>query len=294
MENQVEVKKQNQVTEKQKGGKFSEIITSPGFMASIRNTLQDEKKVTSFVTSAISLVNSTPALAECTPISIVQCCLLAEELNLPIDKSLGRFYAVPFKNKGVSTATPVVGYKGYLQLAMQSGCYKKIVCTEIKKSEFVSFNPLEEELIVNVNLSSEREKEETIGYYAMFEYINGFKKSLYFPKAKMEAHATKYSKGYALDKEKGWTTSQWTTSFDEMAKKTMLRQLLSKWGILSKKMIMAFERDMALEEDGKKVYPDNPGSGDMFDEVQKQITADANTGEVLEFKEESKDEESPY
>ena len=75
-----------------------------------------------------------------------------------------------------------------------------------------------------------REAAPSIGYYAMFEYHNGFRKTLYWSKAKMEAHALKYSKGYASDKRKGTAWTFWSKDFDGMAYKTMLRQLISKWG----------------------------------------------------------------
>lgn len=148
-----------------------------------------------------------------------------------------------------------VSDKGYIQLAIRSGQYKKLNVLPIKQGELVNFNPLEEEIEVNlIEDEVERENAETIGYYAMFEYTNGFKKSMYWSKAKMESHAEKYSKGYKA--KKGYTF--WEKDFDAMACKTMLRQLISKWGMLSIEMEKAIANDMAvIREDGTPDYIDD-------------------------------------
>ena len=163
---------------------------------------------------------------------------------------------VPFNNnkKGYKEAQFQLGYKGYIQLAIRSGQYKKLNVLAIKEGELVRFDPLNEEIEVNLIDDEEaREETETIGYYAMFEYTNGFKKAMYWSKKKMEAHALKYSKGYQA--KKGCTF--WEKDFDAMAYKTMLRQLISKWGIMSIDMLSAMDADMAvIHEDGTKDYVD--------------------------------------
>ena len=151
-----------------------------------------------------------------------------------------------------------LGYKGYIQLAIRSGQYKKLNVLAIKEGELVKFDPLNEEIEVNlIENEEEREKSPTTGYYAFFEYVNGFKKAIYWSKSKMEAHALKYSAGYRA--KKGYTF--WEKDFDGMAYKTMLRQLISKWGIMSDEYIdmqSAIDADTALiNEDGTKVYVDN-------------------------------------
>ena len=140
----------------------------------------------------------------------------------------------------------------------------------IKEGELIRFDPLNEDIEVNLIADEEeRENAPTIGYYAMFEYTNGFRKAMYWSRAKMEAHALKYSKGYKA--KKGYTF--WEKDFDSMAFKTMLRQLISKWGIMSIDMVSALDADMAvINEDGTKEYVDTePDVIDMpADEVSNQ------------------------
>jgi recombination protein RecT len=158
---------------------------------------------------------------------------------------LGQFYLVPFKDKNRGTVAEfVLGYHGMLQLAIRSGQYKKINVLPIKAGELVRFDPLEEEIDVNlIEDEEERENAETIGYYASFTYLNGFKKSIYWSRKKMEAHALRYSAGYRA--KKGFTF--WEKDFDAMACKTMLRQLLSKWGAMDINMQTALDNDYSVD-----------------------------------------------
>lgn len=206
-----------------------------------------------FIASIVSAVNNNPALQECTNQSILSGALLGESLKLSPSPQLGQYYLVPFNDRDRGKVAQFqLGYKGYIQLAIRSGQYKKLNVLAIKEGELVKYDPLEEEIQVNLIEDEEaREKAPTIGYYAFFEYTNGFKKSLYWSKAKMEAHALKYSKGYQA--KKGFTF--WEKDFDAMAYKTMLRQIISKWGIMSVEMQNAIDADMAvINEDGTKNY----------------------------------------
>lgn len=237
------------------------------------NNVVGGKNGTRFISSVVSAVNANPALQECTNQSILSGALLGESLNLSPSPQLGQYYLVPFndKNKG-KVAQFQLGYKGYIQLAIRSGQYKKLNVLAIKEGELIRFDPLNEEIEVRLIEDEEaREQAETIGYYAMFEYVNGFRKALYWSKKKMEAHALKYSKGYQA--KKGYTF--WEKDFDGMAYKTMLRQLISKWGIMSIDMQSAIDADMAvINEDGTKDYVDNePDIIDMPPEQpQEEIT----------------------
>lgn len=240
------------------------------------NQVVGGKNGTRFISSIVSAVQSTPALQECTSPSIVNAALLGEALNLSPSPQLGQFYMVPFDNKkkGCKEAQFQLGYKGYIQLAIRSGYYKKLNVLAIKEGELVRYDPLDEE--VEVNLIDDdilREEAPTMGYFAMFEYENGFRKTFYWSKKKMLAHAEKYSfafyknggakslelleQGKIPEKDMWKYSSFWFKDFDGMALKTMLRQLISKWGIMSIDLQNAIDKDMAvIHEDGKTDYVD--------------------------------------
>lgn len=226
---------------------FSAMISTAGYQKLINNTLKDPKKAARFVASITSAVAINPALQECDPATILSGALLGESLGLSPSPQLGQYYLVPFKNtkKGTVDAQFQMGYKGYVQLALRSGYYKSLNVMSVKAGELKRWNPLTEEIDLEL-MTDElvREKAASIGYVAMFEYLNGFRKVLYWSREKMEAHALRYSKGYAA--KKGYTF--WEKDFDAMAYKTMLRQLISKWGIMSIDLQEAFEQDYAAEE----------------------------------------------
>ena len=221
------------------------------------NSIVGGKDGDKFVTSIVSAVNANPTIKECTNQSILSAALLGHSLKLSPSPQLGYYYFVPFndKNNG-KVAQFQLGYKGYIQLALRSGQYKKLNVLAIKEGELEYFDPLNEDIKVNLMVDKwdEREKAPTIGYYAMFELTNGFRKAIYWSKAQMENHAITYSPGYKA--KKGYTF--WEKNFDAMAYKTMLRQLISKWGIMSVEMQTAFDADMAvIHEDGSKTYVEN-------------------------------------
>lgn len=210
-----------------------------------------------FISSVVSAVQNNPMLQDCSQTSILSAALLGESLNLSPSPQLGQYYMVPFNDsKKGKVAQFQLGYKGYIQLAIRSGQYKKLNVIGIKEGELIRFDPLNEEIEVKlIPDEEERENAPTIGYYAMFEYNNGFKKAIYWSRAKMEAHAKKYSPGYANDLKKGTAWTFWSKDFDGMAYKTMLRQLISKWGIMSIEMQMAMDSDMAvINDDGSRNY----------------------------------------
>jgi len=237
--------------------KFSAMISTPKYQQMINNTLKDPNRVRRFVASITSAVATNPALQVCTPATILSGALLGESLNLSPSPQLGQYYLVPFKNKAkydregkllkpeTTDAQFQLGYKGYIQLALRSGYYKRLNVLDVKAGELILWNPMTEEIQLDLMADElARESAQTIGYVASFEYLNGFTKTIYWSREKMEAHAIKFSKGYAA--KKGYTF--WEKDFDAMAFKTMLRQLISKWGVMSIDLQTAFEADTTYED----------------------------------------------
>ncbi len=235
--------------------KFSLAIQSEGYKKLINNTLGDPKRAAKFIAAISSAVATNSSLQQCDAGSILSGALLGEALNLSPSPQLGQYYLVPFKDK----AQFQLGYKGYIQLAIRSGQYKDIDVIEVREGEYLGrdkttgkhqFEFIEDEV--------ERENKPIIGYMAYFEYLNGFYKNLYWSKEKMQKHALEYSQAYASDIKKGTNYSFWSKDFDGMAFKTMLRQLISKWGIMSIDMQEAITKDMSVvKEDGTYDYVDN-------------------------------------
>lgn len=253
----------------------------------VRNSI--EKVVTGknadrFVTSIVSAVQANPQLAKCTNQSILSAALMGESLQLPPSPQLGYYYMVGYKNKKkvgnqwveIEEAQFQLGWKGEVQLAIRSGQYKSIVVNEIKDGE-IDYNPITEEINLHPIMNpAEREKTKTIGYYAAFELLSGFKKEMFAPVEKIQAHARQYSKSYRYDLNNGKKSSVWSTNFDAMAKKTMIRMLLSKWGIMSVEMQQAYINDMGvIDDDGTVRYVDNQQS--IEEQVHEDISANANS-----------------
>lgn len=253
----------------QRNGKtpFSVMIQSDGYKKLINNTLGDPKRAAGFVTAITSAVATNPALQECDPGTILSAGLLGETLQLSPSPQLGQYYLVPYndRNRG-KVAQFQLGYKGYIQLAIRSGQYKKLNAMAIKEGELIRYDPLNEDIEVQlIENESDRETAETIGYYAMFEYLNGFRKVIYWSKEKMVAHANQYSQGFRA--RKGYTF--WEKDFDSMAIKTMLRQLISKWGIMSIEFQKAYEADMGVvREDNSVEYVDNVPDIDIPEPIE--------------------------
>ena len=257
----------NSLVKKEEKKTFSAFLAQDAMKKKINEMVGGEKGQ-QFITSIISAVSTNPQLAECDNSSIVSAALLGQALNLSPSPQLGQYYMVPFNDskRGCKVAQFQIGYKGYIQLAIRSGQYKKLNVLAIKEGELKKYDPLNEELEVQlIENEEEREKATTIGYYAMFEYLNGFRKTIYWSKEKMEAHALKYSMGYRA--KKGYTF--WEKDFDGMAYKTMLRQLISKWGIMSIEMQDVYSKDMAvINEDGETEYIDTIDT--TYTEVEQQ------------------------
>ena len=271
---------------------FSVVVNTTSFQKSINNALRDPERARRFTASVVSAVSTNPDLQECDAGTIVTAALLGESLNLSPSPQLGQYYLVPYNDKKRGKVAQFqLGYKGYIQLAIRSGYYKKLNVLAVKEGELVRFDPLEEVIEVHL-IEDEKTREETptIGYYAMFEYQNGFRKAIYWSKSKMERHAEQYSHGYKA--KKGYTF--WEKDFDSMAYKTMLRQLISKWGIMSIEMQDVFSKDMAvLNDDGTADYvdtqdemitqeePDEMGEPQVGAMTEAEADASLNTASTL-------------
>ena len=285
-----------------RGGKpktFSAFLTSDAIKHRI-NEMVGGRDGQRFITSIISAVSTNPALSECEHSTILSAAMLGESLKLSPSPQLGQYYMVPFKDKkrGCKVAQFQLGYKGYIQLAIRSGYYKKLNVLAIKQGELIRFDPLEEEIEVNlVENDTEREALPTIGYYAMFEYQNGFKKAMYWSREKMMAHADRYSMAFSAkafeklqageipEKDLWKYSSFWYKDFDSMAYKTMLRQLISKWGIMSIDLQKAMDGDMGtINEDGSVDYVDNYPADETPAPTEEPapVVVDESTGEIIE------------
>ena len=250
---------------------FSTLIKSKSVQDALMGTLGDAMHVKTFTSSIISAVSTNRDLQKCDGMSIISAALLGESLKLSPSPQLGQYYLVPFKNTklGITQATFQIGWKGYYQLALRSGQYRALEVTPVKEGELIRHNPFTGECILDPLDDAVRDDAKTIGYYAFFELNNGFKKSMYWSKEKMEAHALKYSKGYAA--KKGYTF--WEKDFDAMACKTMYRQLIGKYGIMSIDMQKAFTNDMTVQPDVTRHDAAEP---------EEPIYFDAETGEVID------------
>lgn len=256
--------------------KFSVAITTTGYKNLINNTLGDPDRAKRFIASITSAVAVNPALQECEAGTILAGALLGESLNLSPSPQLGQYYLVPFKTKAkynrnneliqpeTVKAQFVLGYKGYIQLALRSGAYADLDVMEIREGEYKGKNQFTGKPQFSfVEDDDERDKLPVIGYMAYFEYLNGFRKVIYWSKAKMMNHADTYSPAYSAaahqkimageiaDKDMWKFSSFWYKDFDGMAKKTLLRQLISKWGIMSTEMQNAYANDGSMAEVGE-------------------------------------------
>lgn len=302
--------------------KFSVAITTETYKNLINNTLGDPERSRRFIAAITSAVAVNPALQECTPGTILAGALLGESLNLSPSPQLGQYYLVPFektlkgkdgktlyvldengehvlnekgkwKAQTITNAEFVMGYKGYIQMAIRTNQYRDIDAIEIREGEFLGLDPeTGKPRFRFIENDAERDSRKVIGYLAYFEMLNGFKKTLFWSKSKMLNHADKYSPAFSaqmmLKLEKGevpqdqlWKySSYWYKNFDGMAKKTMLRQLLDKWGVMSADMQQAFVNDSSvirINEDGSFT---NETSDAVPDEIIVHETAQTDQGAI--------------
>lgn len=233
--------KSTQVVDPSKLG-FKALMSTPQMKKKFTDILHE--KSDSFMGSLMTLVGGDNYLSQAEPMTIIASALKAATMDLPIDKNLGYAYVVPFnryEKKGKNWITHneaqfILGYKGYIQLAQRSGQYKALNALAIYDGQLIDWNPLTEEFTFDYKA---RISDEVIGYVGFFELLNGFKKTVYWTKQEIESHRIKNSK--SKDKEK--LSGAWVDNYDSMAIKTVLRNLLSKWGLLSVEMQTAITSD---------------------------------------------------
>ena len=248
----------NEVVKKPQTGlqKFNAMLENTRTQEYLTNVLGEKKQT--FVSNMVALVSSNKALSECDPSTIMFSCLKATALGLAIDPSLGLAWVLPYRdNKNNTTvATFQLGAKAYTQLALRTAQYKKINVRDVREGEIVGEDFVSGEMQFK-KLEKDREKAPIVGYVAMFELINGFSKQLYMSIEEIDAHAKRFSqtyrKGYGLWADKDMRP--------KMAEKTVLKLLLSKWGVLSVEMEQAIKSDSAvLGENNSVRYVDNEES----------------------------------
>jgi len=222
---------------------IQQFVSSEKIIASAEKMLGSRGQ--QFLTTILTMANSTPTIAECEPRSLYNACLTAAVLNLPINQNLGFAYIIPYKNNktGMTEAQFQMGYKGFIQLAINSGQFSRIGVKEVKEGQLDCYDEFGEP-VFNFNIENDKK---TIGYMAYFKLTNGFVKMAYMSNEQIEKHAKKYSQTY-----KGGF-GVWKTNFDAMAKKTVIKLLLSKFAPLSTEMQDAIIKDQQVADE----YLDN-------------------------------------
>lgn len=238
---------------------FKGVLNSQTIRAQLKNSLKD--KAGAFMSSMIDLYSGDTQLQKCDPEKVALEAVKAASLDLPLVKSLGYAYVVPYKN--IPTFT--IGYKGLIQLAQRTGQYKTINSGLVYEGELRGFDKISG----MVDLSGTAVSDTVTGYFAYFKLLNGYEHMVYMPREEIEAYAQKYSPSY----NSGY--SPWKTEFDKMAQKTVLRQLISKWGPTSTEM------QMVENYDDKGAAPQAEIQNNANQKGMIDVQVNEETGEVM-------------
>lgn len=243
------------------------------------------KRAPQFVSALVSMVNADQNLQQAfyeAPMTVIQSALKAATFDLPIDQNLGYAYIVPFSNKKkvgdewrkVKEATFILGWKGMHQLALRTGAYKAINVVDVREGELVRFNRLSEEIELNfIEDENQREQLPIIGYVGYYRLVNGFEKTIYMSKSQIEAHEKKNRKGEYMGKG-------WRDDWDAMARKTVYRRLIGKWGVMSIDYQSNQAGAMLAQQMEAEYGPADPGSYEDLTGAPEGYEVDPNTGEV--------------
>lgn len=188
-------------------------------------------KAAGFATSVLSVVNNNTLLQKADPKTVYSSAMVAASLDLPINPNLSFAAIVPYGNQ----AQFQIMTRGLVQLAIRSGQYAKITNAVVHKGELVKYDPFRDEYEFD---ASKKESDEVIGFMAYFKTVGGFEKYFYMSKEEAMAHGKKYSRSF----DKG----VWSTDPEAMGLKTVLKLLLSKYGILSIEMQRAIRFDQGV------------------------------------------------
>ena len=284
---------QNQVAKTQQAGKPA----SPPNVTALVNTFLDRdglrkrfdellgKRSPQFISSIVSMVNADANMQQAfyeAPMTVIQSALKAATFDLPIDQNLGYAYIVPFKNykkdigKKVMEASFILGWKGMHQLALRTGAYKTINVVDIREGELKRYNRLTEEVDIDfIEDEAEREQKPVIGYVGYYRLVNGAEKTIYMSVKAIENHEKKHRKGEYMGKG-------WRDDWDAMARKTVYRILIGKWGVMS--------IDYQTADEGKQladVMAEDARAEGIIDAEYSEIPVDQETGEVLEGSEQA-------
>lgn len=234
--------------------RLKKVMEQPTVKEQFRNALGDNSG--QFVASLIDLYATDNYLQKCQPREVVMEALKAATLDLPINRNLGFAWVIPRYNSKRKEFVPSfqVGWKGIVQLALRTGQYRRINCGDVYEGELVEID----KLTGKIDLSGEATSDKIIGYFAYIEFLNGFSKASFWSKEQVVNHALTYNPEC---KKAGQLVSNWKLHFDSRAKSTVLKHLITKYGIMSVKMADVLAKD----------------SGEDFDDgVEAEIAENAN------------------
>ena len=237
-----------------------------------------DKGAASFVSALLSIYNGNPQLQKCSTRSILGAAGLAATVKLPLNPSFGFAYIVPYG----AEAQFQIGWKGLVQLAHRTGQYVAMTTKTVFEGEIKEFDFLTE-----LPIRGEKISDKIVGYLAYFKLANGFEKCLYMTVEEIRTHAQNFSKSYSYDLKSGKKSSVWSSNFDAMAKKTVLKLLLGKWGIVSVEMQQVMQADQSVVDKNTFTYADNGGKSvereplEVSDAEMPAEIIDAETGEIL-------------
>lgn len=250
---------------------FNGFMMNPNTQDYLKSVLKE--KSASFMNNMVALVANNRALQPCKPASIMYVGLKATALGLPLDQNLGFAYAIPYKDNkaGETVAQFQMGYKGFIQLALRTGQFSTINATDIREGEISSINRLTGE--ITFTDVPDRAGRKIVGYAAFFRLTNGFRKTLYMSVEEITEHAKRYSQTFKSEYTR--KSSKWSTDFDAMATKTVIKLLLSKYAPLSVEMQElreAITADQAsFNDNGEIDYIDGVGAEEISAEAVQEV-----------------------